>query len=369
MIHFLFEGGNSDLKGRYFPLGKGIRKHLEQTLASYDGDRSVIGYKRLNNILSMANGIAYNEMKRIKNFFDNYAGSDKSVDYILNGGTPMKLWVDNTLNTATSAIEGFKQAKKEAGAENAFRKTHSKDRQTKVQKPKVAKVQTANVVKGVHNNSAVKYESKKRCNVIRITEEQMDSLIEGTAFRTYGLGNYDVKNFQPIKNVPIRNKPDGGLWASPSNENGSAWVTWNKKEADKTFGGDDYFEFELADNARVLKLEKLSDVKKVPMMWDNPDIMRLPLSRHLITYKMAFYDSKGTCDWMPDFEKIAQTYEAIEYVCNNEMYNALLGWDVDSLLVLNPNVIRVIRENPNERTSEVHSTWSEVLARIQQRNS
>ena len=164
------------MKGRFFPLGKNIRKHLEQTLASYDGDKDIIGYKRLNNILSMENGIAYNEMKRIKNFFDNYTGSDKSVEYILNGGTPMKLWVDNTLNTATSAIEGFKQAKKEAGAENAFRKPHNKNRQTKVKKPTVAKVQTANVVKGVHDNQAVKYESKAHGNVVQITEEQMRSI-------------------------------------------------------------------------------------------------------------------------------------------------------------------------------------------------
>lgn len=366
MIHFLFEGGNSDLKGRYFPLGKGIRKHLEQTLASYDGDRSVIGYKRLNNILSMENGIAYNEMKRIKNFFDNYAGSDKSVDYILNGGTPMKLWVDNTLNTATSAIEGFKQAKKDAGAENAFRKTHSKDRQTKVQKPKVAKVQTANVVKGVHNNQSVQYESKKRQNVIKITEEQMHSITESGSFRTYAVGDYDPSKFLPIRNVPIRNKPDGGLWASPANDSGSAWVTWSKNATGKTLGDDDFFEFVLTDDAKVLKLEKLSDAKKVPMMWDNEQIMNSSLGRHLVTDARAFYHSKGATSWMPDFEKIAQKYDAIEYVCTKEMYDALLGWDVDCILVLNPNVIKVIKKNPNKRTREINPTWSEVLARMQQ---
>lgn len=368
MTHFIFEGGNSELKGRFFPLGKGIRKHLEQTLASYDGDKTVLGYKRLHNILSMENGIAYNEMKRIKNFFDNYTGSDESVDYILNGGTPMKLWVNNTLNTATSAIEGFKQAKKDAGAENAFRKPHSKDRQTKVQKPKVAKVQTANVVKGVHDNQAVKYESKRRPSIIQITEEQLRLIIESGPFRTYAVGNYDPSKFLPIKNVPIRNKPDGGLWASPANDNGSAWVTWSKKEAGNTFGSDDYFEFELTDDARVLKLEKLSDVSKVPMMWDNEQMMNSDMGRHLWSFAEAFEHSKGTTSWMPDFEKIAQQYDAIEYVCNHDMYDALLGWDVDCLLVLNPNVVKVIKENPNERTRPVNKTWSEVLARMQRQN-
>ena len=176
MIHFLFEGGNSDLKGRYFPLGKNIRKHLEQTLSSYEGDKTELGYKRLNNLLAMKPGVSYEELKRIKNFFDNYNGTDKSAEYILNGGDFMKLWVDNTLNTATSAVENWKEAKKEAGVENAYRKTHEKNRQTKPQKPKVAKVKTANVVKGVHNNTAIQYESKRHSKIIYITEEQSNRI-------------------------------------------------------------------------------------------------------------------------------------------------------------------------------------------------
>ena len=176
MIHFLFEGGNSDLKGRYFPLGKNIRKHLESVLASYDGNKDEMGYKRLNNLLQMQPGISYAELKRIKNFFDNYNGTNKSTEYILNGGDFMKLWVDNTLNTATSAVENWKEAQKEAGVQNAYRKPHEKDRQTKVQKPKVAKVKTANVVKGVHNNTAVQYESKKHGRTVYLTEEQVDLL-------------------------------------------------------------------------------------------------------------------------------------------------------------------------------------------------
>jgi len=357
MIHFLFEGGNSDLKGRYFPLGKGIRRHLEQTLASYDGDRSVIGYKRLNNILSMENGIAYNEMKRIKNFFDNYTGSDKSVDYILNGGTPMKLWVDNTLNTATSAIEGFKQAKKEAGAENAFRKTHSKDRQTNVQKPKVAKVQTANVVKGVHNNNMVKYESKVHGNIVRITEKQMKTLQESNLFRAYGLGKFSPQDFKPIKNIPARNKPDGGLWASPSEENAHTWVAWAKKEGFKEYNEDDYFEFELSDNARILTIKGIEDADKIPMQWDNEQCVNHRLGRWLLDDKERFEAYQHQTDWYPDFETIAKYYDAIFFEENYETHNVMSGWDSDSLLVLNPNVIKIVKDNPNERIGEPKKTF------------
>lgn len=180
MIHFLFEG-NKDLQNRVFPLPKGIRKHLQNTLQNYNGDKTVEGYKRLNNVLSMKNGIAYNEMKRIKHFFDNYQGTRKSADYILNGGEPMQLWVTNTLNTATKAIEDFKQAKKDAGIKNAFIKPHEKDRQThKKLKPTQVKFKTDKLDKKIKDNNVMQFENilKDKINkrTICITEQQLKNI-------------------------------------------------------------------------------------------------------------------------------------------------------------------------------------------------
>lgn len=159
MIHFINEE-NSELKNRVFPLPKGIKKHLLNTLKNYNGDKTVDGFKRLNNLLSMNGGIAYNEMKRIKNFFDNYEGTNKSFEYTLNGGEPMKMWVNNTLNTATKAIHDFKQAKKDAGISNAFIKNHEKNRQTKKQnKPTQVKFKTNDVNKNLSNNELLKFEN------------------------------------------------------------------------------------------------------------------------------------------------------------------------------------------------------------------
>ena len=76
MLHIITES-NKELKNRVFPLPDGVRKILQKTLEEYNGDKTIEGYKRLNNILDM-NNISYNEMKRIKNFFDNYKGTDKS---------------------------------------------------------------------------------------------------------------------------------------------------------------------------------------------------------------------------------------------------------------------------------------------------
>lgn len=157
MLYILNE--NNELKNRIFPLPDGVRKILQSTLNNYKGDKTVDGYKRLNNILGME-GISYHEMKRIKNFFDHYNGTDKSAEFILNGGEPMKTWVNNTLYTATKAIHDFKQAKKDAGMNNAFIKHHSKDRQNKKKnKPTQVKFNAKNVNYNILNNTSMKYES------------------------------------------------------------------------------------------------------------------------------------------------------------------------------------------------------------------
>ena len=174
MLYIITE--NNELKHRVFPLPDGVRKFLQNTLDNYKGDKTVDGYKRLNNILNMQS-ISYHELKRIKNFFDHYNGSDKSTEFILNGGEPMKTWVNNTLYTATKAIRDFKQAKKDAGISNAFIRSHSKDRQNKKNnKPTQVKFNINNVNKNILNATSMKYE-----NIIRtivITEKQHKMLQE-----------------------------------------------------------------------------------------------------------------------------------------------------------------------------------------------
>lgn len=155
MIELISE--NNELKHRKFGLPDGIRKHLEEIKANYTGDKMTNGYKRLSNILDM-NGIAYSEMKRIKNFFDHYTGSDKSMEFILNGGEPMKMWVNNTLDTATKAVHDYKQAMKDAGVSNAFRKPHEKDRQKRKNKPTQVKFKTNNATQSLSNGETMKYE-------------------------------------------------------------------------------------------------------------------------------------------------------------------------------------------------------------------
>lgn len=179
MLHLILEG-NKELNNRVFPLPKGIRKYLTKVLSNYNGSKNTDGYDRLNNILQMKH-ITYQEMKRLKNFFDNFQGNMKSDEYQLNGGDALKTWVNNTLNTATSAIRNFKQAKKDAGISNAFIRHHSKDRQTHSKfKPTQSKFKTKDLGNKIGDGEDIKYETKERnkMRTIYITEEQYRKLCE-----------------------------------------------------------------------------------------------------------------------------------------------------------------------------------------------
>lgn len=179
MLHLILEG-NKELKNRVFPLPKGIRKYLTNLLSNYNGSKNTEGYDRLNNILQMKH-ITYQEMKRLKNFFDNFQGNVKSDEYQLNGGDALKTWVNNTLYTATSAIRNFKQAKKDAGISNAFIRHHSKDRQTHSKfKPTQTKFKSNNLNNKIKDGEDIKYETKYReqMKTIYITEEQYRTICE-----------------------------------------------------------------------------------------------------------------------------------------------------------------------------------------------
>ena len=177
MIRLIITEGNAELNHRTFIIPPGIEKHLRATLAGYNGDKTVDGYKRLNNILGMKS-ISYLEMKRIKNFFDHYMGPDESVEYQLNGGDPMKTWVNNTLQTATTAIRDFKQAKKDMGQSNAFIRKHTKDRsKTSTNTPTIAKTNSQDVHKALQTNQAFQYRESINRKVC-ITTEQVNLLKE-----------------------------------------------------------------------------------------------------------------------------------------------------------------------------------------------
>lgn len=182
MIHFLNEGGNSALLKRKAkaPLGRDIKKHLMQIYRSYNGDKGGKGFLRLTNILQMdrdEGGINYNELTQLEHIFNKLLPNSEEFQTL--GGSLMKSWVEISLSSMENNDKADKQARKNAGEQNAFRKSHTKDRQNKRKnKPTIGRFQTKNAGNAIKNNSFIKLSENKTPKTIIISEEQTNYIKE-----------------------------------------------------------------------------------------------------------------------------------------------------------------------------------------------
>jgi hypothetical protein len=88
---------NKDLYGNKVELPEDVVGYLKQCFDSAHGaDDSTEGYRR-NKDLRDSKSATYQQLKRMKNFFDNFNGNENDLPFILNGGHYVKKWVDNTL--------------------------------------------------------------------------------------------------------------------------------------------------------------------------------------------------------------------------------------------------------------------------------
>ena len=137
----------------------------------------------------------------------------------------------------------------------------------------------------------------------------------------YGHRKFDKSVFNKIKNVDCSTKPKGGLWASDVNAE-RGWKEWCDAEEFRDCNKENSFSFVLADNAKVLYIDSVDDLKVLPKVDDK--------------FGMNF-----SSWYLLDFEKLAETYDAVEVSISNDfdLYYQLYGWDCDSIVIMNPNVI------------------------------
>lgn len=139
----------------------------------------------------------------------------------------------------------------------------------------------------------------------------------------YGHKQFLRSNFIEIKNC-ASTKPHGGLWASDVHSE-YGWKTWCKDNYFRDCTEKNAFYFNLAPEANVLHIRSLEDLEG------------LPENR---------YDSP----WMPgaiylDFEAMkASGVDAIELHLSNDhrLYWGMYGWDCDSILIMNPEVVEEV---------------------------
>lgn len=139
----------------------------------------------------------------------------------------------------------------------------------------------------------------------------------------YGSTEFDRSLFNPVINGKWV-KPSGGLWASPKDSK-FGWRDWCASE---DYDGSDFsksFEFDL-DDKRIYVIDSLDDLKKLPMQGG------------YAAYKEYI-----------DFEKCATMYDAILLTEEGQWKTrmtepGLYGWDCESLIILNPDAIRLNTE-------------------------
>lgn len=147
----------------------------------------------------------------------------------------------------------------------------------------------------------------------------------------YGDSHFKKELWKPIKNEPFRNKPLGGLWASAVDAKWG-WRDWSECEHFNVERLEKSFCFTLSENANVLHVYSKTDLENVPM--------QISLSKLMV---------------FPDFEEmIKQGYDAVELHLSEDkatnefdsLYWSLNGWDCDSILIFNPDII-IEKENNN----------------------
>lgn len=148
-------------------------------------------------------------------------------------------------------------------------------------------------------------------------------------FVTYGLGDrFDRDKFDAVRNHRGRNKPDGGLWASPiDSEYGWREFCTYECYCEHTLY-ESSFRFRLTPDAKVYVIDSVRDLVGVPFKIRDPYCY----ITHLI-----------------DFEAMAYNYDAILLTKKGERETRHSGlyfgmdldtWDCECLLVLKPDCVK-----------------------------
>lgn len=117
---------NKNLYNRKAKLPESLKKHLEDSFNAITADSNVEGFNR-NQDLRNDGFVTYQQIKRIKNWFDTFNGNKEDAPFILNGGDRMNRWCDTVLDHWRTGDKLGKKVKSETGMDNQFIDNHSKD--------------------------------------------------------------------------------------------------------------------------------------------------------------------------------------------------------------------------------------------------
>jgi len=125
---------NKDLYGHKVSLPEEVLNYLHQCHeAAHGADENTEGYKR-NKDLRDSKEVTYQQLKRMKNWFDTFDGDENDLPFILNGGHYVKNWVHNTLGSMRNNVYNTKKNKSEV-LPNQFINPHEKNDMSTMNRP------------------------------------------------------------------------------------------------------------------------------------------------------------------------------------------------------------------------------------------
>jgi len=149
---------NSELYGKTYPVPQDVLEYLDTCFKAVgDVDETTEGFKR-NKDLREKGQITYQQLKRMKNWFDNFNGHQDETSHILNGGHYVKNWVEKTLKGDRDSIDNGKQSKSEV-LPNQYIQQHDKNDIVNMNRPSQG-----------HNSTINKFDTAITENLKRINE-------------------------------------------------------------------------------------------------------------------------------------------------------------------------------------------------------
>lgn len=147
----------------------------------------------------------------------------------------------------------------------------------------------------------------------------------------YGDSAFTRDKFKSIENDDFSNKPNGGLWASSCKAKNS-WSAWCVENNFNRARLDECFYFNIADTARILSIESLEDCKKLtlrPVGYMHEEYMNPKYE--VIDYIDCIKRGIDAIEYKYDIASQSEDFEEIDSI--------MWGWDCDSILILNPDIV------------------------------
>ena len=134
-------------------------------------------------------------------------------------------------------------------------------------------------------------------------------------------------------------KPVGGFWASPIDSERS-WYEWCKQEYFNLNSLELHFDFQLKPSAKILLIENEQDVRNMIAKYPGKQMD----TQESFVYAPFRTPEENYLKHCPDFVAISKDYDGVEINITKcpSLYHWMYGWDVDSIVIWNPDVVELV---------------------------